>query len=143
MLKPTVYVTGNFNSESVRKTLIASLREHYYDVKDYHPTNDYIQDAIKLAKEVKADQKRKVGILICNTGRSMILATQNIDSIRNVLINKETSTHALNLGTANLISLGVKEWNEDEIIQISLKYLDAFMKLGEQEEIENTNFRIF
>ncbi|GAA5414404.1 RpiB/LacA/LacB family sugar-phosphate isomerase [Ureaplasma ceti] len=145
MLKPTIYITGNYASESARISLIQKLTELHYDVKDFHPTNDYVQDAIKLANEVKGDKLHKVGILICNTGRSMINATQYVENVKNSLINKETikTTSQDELGRSNIISMGVKEFTEEEIIEIALKFLKSFNKnQDENEECSCYRFKI-
>ena len=135
MLKPRVYITGNAASSEVKKELIAVLEKNYYDVQDFHPSGDYVIDTITLAKEIKSDKKRKVGILICNTGISMLNATKFVDGVTNKLVNKQTSLSLLNLGTANMISLGVKEWTSQEIVDISMTFLKEFMTNLEEEEL--------
>ena len=137
MLKPRVYITTNASGSNVKKALIKELEKNYYDVVDFHPSGDYVIDTITLAKEIKSDKKRKVGILICNTGNSMLNATKFVDGIKNKLVNKSTSL-SFGLGDANMISMGVMELNEQEIIEVSIKYLKDFMLNLEQEELNNS-----
>lgn len=138
MLKPIVYLTGNHESETVRKKLTEVLVSNHYQVKEFNKTGNYIRDAMLLANKINSNKKRKVGILLANHALSMKDATKYNEGIKNIAINENTNLNLVNLDSANIISFGVQELNIDQIVQITFDYLKAFLNRLELEEMNNS-----
>lgn len=140
MLKPIVYLAGNHESEAVRKKLSEVLTASHYQVKEFNDTGNYIRDAMILANKINSNKNRKVGILFANHALSMKDATRYNEGIKNLAINQDTNLNLISLDSANMLSFGVKELSEDEIIQITLEYLKAFLNRLEQQEMNNSAY---
>ena len=124
-----VGVATDHNGVNEKKVLIEYLKKEGYDVIDYSPVNDPLDDYPKFAHIVcRALQKGEIkyGILMCGTGIGMAIAANKHKGIRCALASSvEEAKLARTHNNAQILSMSYKD-DIDLIREMSGAFLSQY-----------------
>lgn len=152
--KTTIYIASDHGGFELKNKLVQDLTGQGYQCEDLGPaefdkTDDYPQYA-KLVAEKVLENADSRGILVCRTGVGVSMVANKHKGIRSALaISAAQIKKARGDEDLNVLALAGDYIAEDDVADV----LDAFLnteftgterhvrRLGEIEEIENTNFK--
>ncbi len=122
----------------VKEKLKKFLTRMGYEIKDFgtfsEESCDYPDFAIKVAEAV-VNRKAENGILICGTGIGMSIAANKVKGIRAAVCwNEETAKLSRKHNNANILCLGARMLNIDEIERIVKAWLSTNFEGGRHEK---------
>ena len=144
-------IATDHNGVNEKKILIEYLTKKGYEIKDYSPVNDPLDDYPKFAHKVcRAIQKREIelGILMCGTGIGMAIAANKHRGIRCALASSvEEAKLARGHNNAQILAMSYKE-DIDKIRAMSLAFIEEsfygderhIRRLKEIEEYESDEY---
>jgi len=112
-----------------------------YNIIDIGPFNenkcDYPDIAHKLCKQLllhENEGNKVFGILICGTGIGMSITANKHKGIRCALCHNEYTAEMARLhNNANVLGLGVRVLNEEQILKIVNKFINTVFEGGRHE----------
>jgi RpiB/LacA/LacB family sugar-phosphate isomerase len=136
----TIYIGADHRGFRLKESLKEFLKVGGYEVKDlgsdhYDKSDDYVDFAKKVSKEVESGEKDDRGILVCGSGVGSDIVANRFPGVRSSLsFSSEHAMAARNDVDANVLSLPA-----DYITQeMAKKILDVWLKTpfsGEETHI--------
>ena len=116
-----------------------------YNIIDVGPFNknrcDYPDIAHKLCEQLLSYEKKDLkvfGILICGTGIGMSITANKHKGIRCALCHNEYTAEMTRLhNNANVLGLGARVLNEEQILKIVNKFINTEFEGGRHDERVN------
>lgn len=127
-----VHVATDHAGLDFKNTLIKHLEIQGHEVVDhgahsYDPQDDYPEFVISAAEAVSADQQagaKALGVVFGGSGNGEQIAANKVRGIRAALVwNEDTARLARQHNDANVISIGARQHQEDEV----LRFIDLFV----------------
>lgn len=122
-MRPKIFICANANSKYIQRDLMNKLIDMRYDVEIYDPTSDFVLNVYKLASSIKMYENQKIGIVLCNTAITIQEITNNFYEIKNLIVSKQNKFVKTQYENSNMITVGIEEWSQDDIIKICLFYI--------------------
>ena len=120
-------IATDHNGVNEKKVLIEYLTKKGYEIKDYSPQNDPLDDYPKFAHKVcKAIAKKEVdlGILMCGTGIGMAIAANKHRGIRCALASTvEEAKLGRGHNNAQILAMSHKD-DIDKLRDMSLAFVE-------------------
>ncbi len=120
-------IATDHNGVNEKKILIEFLTKKGYEVKDYSPHNDPLDDYPKFAHKVCKGIDRKeidLGILMCGTGIGMAIAANKHRGIRCALASSvEEAKLARGHNNAQILAMSHKD-DIDKLRDMSLAFVE-------------------
>lgn len=122
-----VHVATDHAGLEFKTRLIKHLSDKGYEVVDhgayeYDPVDDYPQFVIGAAEAVAADQARgteALGVVFGGSGNGEQIAANKVKGVRAALVwNEFTARKAREHNDANIVSIGARQHDEAEILQL-------------------------
>lgn len=132
MTKPTIHIATDHAGLEFSHAIIDHLRAHGFTVVDHGPTSfdpldDYPGFCIAAAEAVVAEQKAggsALGIVLGGSGNGEQIAANKVIGARAALVwNDSTALLARQHNDANLIAIGARQHEADEV----LRFIDTFI----------------
>ena len=127
--KPRVALGADHAGFQAKESLKKYLQSAGYAVNDAgawsEESVDYPDLAVKVALSVR-EGRDDLGILICGTGIGMAMAANKVDGIRAAVAhNAMTARMSREHNDANVLAMGARVLNENQIIEAAATFLDA------------------
>ena len=128
-----VHIATDHAGLELKEKLIEHLSKKGYEVVDhgaheYNPTDDYPEFIISAAEAVVADQRNGVkalGVVFGGSGNGEQIAANKVRGVRAALAwNEFTARKAREHNDANIVSIGARLHEDDEVLQLTDFFLE-------------------
>ena len=135
-----VIIGSDHAGKEIRKKVIEHLKGQQIEVVDCGTNNDtsnYAIEGIKVAENISM-KKGDLGIIICGSGVGISIAANKVKGVRAALVyNEEVAKLAREHNDANVISIGARFFNLEEIIKMVDVFISTDFEGGRHANIVN------
>ena len=136
-----IIIGSDHAGKDIRKKVIDHLIEMGNEVVDCGTNNDtsnYAIEGIKVAENISM-KKGDLGIIICGSGVGISIAANKVKGVRAALVyNEEVAKLAREHNDANVISIGARFFNLEEIIKMVDVFISTDFEGGRHEDRVHT-----
>jgi ribose 5-phosphate isomerase B len=136
-----IIIGSDHAGKDIRKKVIEHLSGKGNDIIDCGTNNDtsnYAIEGIKVAENISM-KKGDLGIIICGSGVGISIAANKVKGVRAALVyNEEVAKLAREHNDANVISIGARFFEIEEIIKMIDIFISTDFEGGRHEDRVHT-----
>lgn len=129
-----IHIATDHAGLELKAKLVTYLSEKGHEVTDhgayqYDPQDDYPEFIIAAAEAVAADQREGIeamGVVFGGSGNGEQIAANKVRGIRAALVwNEATARLAREHNNANIVAIGARQHDEEEVLRLIDTFLEA------------------